>query len=111
MSSPLFASVAETADLLGISDDLVYDLIARGELPSSTFGRRKLVPRKAIDLVVDAALDGFDPDRLASTLATAAGASTSTPPDDETPPTATGPEPDPTLRPSGAPHGAPVAAT
>lgn len=70
MSSALFASVAETADLLGISDDLVYDLIARGELPSSTFGRRKLVPRIAIDLVVDAALEGFDPDRLASTLAT-----------------------------------------
>jgi excisionase family DNA binding protein len=38
MSEALFVTVAETARLLGVSDDLVYDLVHRGELPSATFG-------------------------------------------------------------------------
>jgi excisionase family DNA binding protein len=66
-------SVPETAAVLGVSDDLVYELIARGELPSIVLGRRKLVPRRAIDLVIDRALEGFDPDALLSSLAAAAG--------------------------------------
>lgn len=65
---PLFLSVGETAALLGLSDDLVYDLLDRGELPEATFGRRRMVPRQAIDLVVERALVGFDPDRLASAI-------------------------------------------
>lgn len=116
MSSPLFASVAETSELLGISDDLVYDLISRGELPASTFGRRKLVPRRAIDLVVERALAGFDPDRLLSTLAPAAGSS-SYPPDVEQgsdvklegPPPAAGSTTDGFPLRSVAPPGAPAA--
>jgi excisionase family DNA binding protein len=40
--------VAEVADLLGISKDLVYDLVARGELPSLRLGRRIVVPRRAL---------------------------------------------------------------
>lgn len=69
--APLFLSVGETAALLGLSDDLVYDLLDRGELPEATFGRRRMVPRQAIDLVVERALAGFDPDRLASAIGSA----------------------------------------
>lgn len=69
MSAPLFVSVAATAEALGISDDLVYSLIDRGELPATTFGRRKLVPRRAIELVAERALADFDPDRLLASLA------------------------------------------
>lgn len=72
--SALFVSVADTAEALGISDDLVYSLIDRGELPATTFGRRKLVPRRAIELVAERALADFDPDRLLASLAGEPGA-------------------------------------
>lgn len=57
----LVLSVAEAADVLGVSDDLVYELIARRELPCLRFGRRKVIPRRAIELVIEEALEGFDP--------------------------------------------------
>jgi excisionase family DNA binding protein len=47
-SPQLVLSVAEAAALLGISKDLVYDLVARGELPSLRLGRRIVVPRRAL---------------------------------------------------------------
>jgi excisionase family DNA binding protein len=56
----LVLSVAEAAKLLGVSDDLLYELTSRGELPCVRFGRRKLIPRRAIDLVIESALTGFD---------------------------------------------------
>lgn len=56
----LVLSVAKTAVVLGISDDLVYELIVRGELPCLRFGRRRVVPRRAIELVIERAMDGFD---------------------------------------------------
>lgn len=73
-TSPLFLAVPETARLLGVSDDLVYDLIARAELPAATFGRRRMVPRQAIDRIVERALESFDPDAVLGRL-TAAEAS------------------------------------
>jgi excisionase family DNA binding protein len=54
ISQALVMSVAEAAALLGISRDLAYDLVARGELPSLRLGRRILVPRKALLALVDA---------------------------------------------------------
>ena len=56
-------SVSEAAELLGVSDDLVYELTQRGELPCVRFGRRKVIPRRAIELVVEAALANFDAER------------------------------------------------
>jgi excisionase family DNA binding protein len=50
---PLVFSVAEAAAILGISKDLAYDLIAAGELPSLHFGRRVVVPRKALLSLVE----------------------------------------------------------
>jgi len=57
----LILSVAEAADLLGVSTDLVYELTTRGEIPCLKVGRRKLIPRRAIEMMVAAAVDGFDP--------------------------------------------------
>lgn len=45
----LALSVEEAGALLGISRDLAYDLVARGELPSVRLGRRVVVPRKALE--------------------------------------------------------------
>ena len=67
-SGCLVLSVAETAEALGISDDLVYELMHRGILPCLHFGRRKLIPRRAIDLVIGAAMRDFDPADLLATL-------------------------------------------
>lgn len=54
-------TVQETAALLGVSDDLVYELVARGEIPCLRLGRRRVVPRRAIELLIDHCVDGFDP--------------------------------------------------
>lgn len=64
----LFLTVTEAAAAFGVSDDLVYDLIARREIPVAEFGRRKMIPRRAVELTVEHALDGFDPARLASAV-------------------------------------------
>lgn len=61
MTEPLTLSVAETAAALGVSDDLIYELLHRGVLPCVRFGRRRLVPRAAIERIVDEAVKGFDP--------------------------------------------------
>ena len=45
----LALSVEEAAALLGISRDLAYDLVARGDLPSARLGRRLVVPRRALE--------------------------------------------------------------
>lgn len=50
---PLALSVAEAAELLGISRSLAYDLVARGELPSVRLGRRIVVPRVALHQMTD----------------------------------------------------------
>jgi len=66
----LILSVAEAAELLGVSTDLVYELTARGEIPCLKVGRRKLIPRRGIEMMVAAAVDGFDPTNAATTLPT-----------------------------------------
>jgi excisionase family DNA binding protein len=76
MSEPAFLSVPDVARMLAVSDDLVYDLIERGEIPSTRLGRRKVVPRRAIELVLERAMANFDPDRLLVALASAEGSST-----------------------------------
>jgi excisionase family DNA binding protein len=47
--SPLLLSVAEVALLLRIHRTTVYDLLATGELRSTTLGRRRLIPRAALE--------------------------------------------------------------
>ncbi len=65
---PLVLSVAKAAQSLGVSDDLVYELIERGQLPCLRLGRRKLIPRRAIELLVESAMDGFDPEAALDSL-------------------------------------------
>ncbi len=64
----LVLSIAEAAEALGVSDDLVYELTQRGDFPCLRLGRRKVIPRRAIQLVVDAALGDFDPATALTTV-------------------------------------------
>jgi excisionase family DNA binding protein len=50
----LTLTVEEAAQLLGISRALGYELVARGEVPSIRLGRRIVVPRRALDTLLDA---------------------------------------------------------
>lgn len=50
----LLLSVNETAELLGIHRATVYDLLAQGQLRSTTLGRRRLIPRAAVEAFVEA---------------------------------------------------------
>jgi len=45
----LCLTVPEAAERLGISRNFAYELVKRGELPSITFGKRKLIPKIALD--------------------------------------------------------------
>src|SRR5579875_3591971 len=45
---PLVLSVREAAAILGISKDLVYELVARGELPSLRLGGRIVIPKRLL---------------------------------------------------------------
>lgn len=53
-------SIQEVADILGVSDDLVYELVARGEIPSLRLGRRRVVPRRVVDLMIERSIETFD---------------------------------------------------
>lgn len=68
MSDSLVLSVAEAAAALGVSDDLVYELTERGELPCLRFGRRKVIPRRAIELLVESAIADFDATAVVTSL-------------------------------------------
>jgi len=51
----LTLTVEEAAELLGISRGLAYELVKRGELPRLQLGRRVVVPRKALEELMEAA--------------------------------------------------------
>jgi len=46
-------SVEEAAIVLGISRALAYELIRRGDLPQLHLGRRVVVPRRALEELVE----------------------------------------------------------
>ena len=48
-STGLTATVEETAEMLGISRNAAYEAARRGEIPTIKIGRRVLVPRAALD--------------------------------------------------------------
>ncbi len=50
---PLVLSVGEAAMLLGISRAHAYELVARGELAHIRLGRRVVVPRRAVDELIE----------------------------------------------------------
>lgn len=52
-SRSLVLSVEEAAHLLGISRAHAYELVARDELAHIRLGRRVVVPRRAIDQLIE----------------------------------------------------------
>lgn len=58
---PLVLTPAETAIALGISERYVLELIGQGRLPCVTWGRKKVVPKVAVDMILAEPLKGFDP--------------------------------------------------
>jgi excisionase family DNA binding protein len=46
-------TVEEAAELLGISRALAYELVGRDELPALRLGRRLVVPRRALEALLD----------------------------------------------------------
>jgi excisionase family DNA binding protein len=56
LGRPLFYSVQEIAGLLGMSTMTVYRAIQCGEFPAVRIRGRLIIPAKAIDQIVDAAL-------------------------------------------------------
>jgi excisionase family DNA binding protein len=57
----LVLTVQETAEALGVSDDLVYELTAQGALSCLHLGRRKVIPRRAVELLIEECVGSFDP--------------------------------------------------
>ncbi len=45
----LCVTVAEAAEMLGISRNFAYQLVREGKLPSIRFGKRILIPRAALE--------------------------------------------------------------
>lgn len=50
----LTLSVAEAAELLGISRGTAYECVRTGEIPSVNFGRRVLIPRRRLEALLNA---------------------------------------------------------
>jgi excisionase family DNA binding protein len=50
---PLVYTVTQTAQLLGISRTHAYELVARGDLAHVRLGRRIVVPRQALERLLD----------------------------------------------------------
>ena len=50
---PLVYTVMQTATLLGISRTHAYELVARGDLAHVQLGRRIVVPRHALERLLD----------------------------------------------------------
>lgn len=49
----LVLTVEEAGRLLGISRGLAYELVARGELPHLRLGRRIVIPRTALEALLN----------------------------------------------------------
>lgn len=52
MEERLTLSVDQAAQVLGVSRALAYELVARGEIPSLRLGRRIVVPRRALEVLL-----------------------------------------------------------
>ena len=56
VESPMFYSVAQAARMFGMSSMTLYRAIAAGEFPAVRIRGRLIVPAKAVEAMVDAAL-------------------------------------------------------
>ena len=55
---PTFYSVAETAQMLGMSEMTLYRAIHDGEFPAIRIRGRLIIPARAIEAMIDAAVEG-----------------------------------------------------
>jgi excisionase family DNA binding protein len=62
VDEPLAITVTEAARLLGISRAFAYTLVNRGALPSLRLGYRIVVPRRALEELVDLSARMHAPD-------------------------------------------------
>jgi excisionase family DNA binding protein len=56
----LTMSVTEAAEVIGISRAHAYEMVRVGRIPSIRLGRRVVVPRKALEKFLDAAVSSGD---------------------------------------------------
>ena len=49
----LCITVPEAAEMLGISRNFAYDLVKQGKLPVVKFGKRLLIPRAALEKMLE----------------------------------------------------------
>jgi excisionase family DNA binding protein len=54
MQDRLVYDIPEVAKLLGISRHSAYEAVRRGDIPTVRIGRRLLVPRQALERLLDA---------------------------------------------------------
>jgi len=54
----LCIKVPEAAEMLGISRNFAYQLVREGKLPSIRFGKRILIPRAALDKMMEKCVTG-----------------------------------------------------
>jgi excisionase family DNA binding protein len=52
-TSPLLFSVEEAAQLLGIGRTFMFQLVATGEISSLKIGKRRKIPREALDQYIE----------------------------------------------------------
>lgn len=50
-------SVKETAEILGVSTYLVYEMIKRGEIKCLSFGSRKMISKITLESIVGAPIE------------------------------------------------------
>ena len=63
----LTLTVEEAGELLGISRALAYEMARTGRLPTLRFGKRIVVPKKAIESMLErpvASIAATDPDHM-----------------------------------------------
>jgi excisionase family DNA binding protein len=53
MDRRLCVTVPEAAEMLGISRNFAYQLVREGKLPSIRFGKRILIPRAALEKMLE----------------------------------------------------------
>ena len=59
-TGPLAVSVEEAGRLLGVSRDLVYDMVARRELVAVRLGRRIVIPVRALQEMLGQTIKEMD---------------------------------------------------
>jgi excisionase family DNA binding protein len=58
MPARMTYTIPEVAEILGVSRATAYECVRRGEIPALTLGRRRVVPRAAVESLLASAANG-----------------------------------------------------